>query len=186
MNKIWFTSDTHLNHAKILEYCPNRQFETVQEHDEYLIKTWNSKIGQNDTVFHLGDFSFGTVEYSVNILSRLNGKKVLIAGNHDARHLNKVMFCDGWRVIHNSYFELRTTYEGENVYIIMCHYPLETWNKQRYGTIHLHGHCHSPPDKIKPSYIPNRFDVGVDGRVDHAPWEKNELISFIRTRGENV
>lgn len=175
MNKIWIISDTHFGHENILQYCPNRQFNTINEHDEYLIKTWNAKVLPNDTVFHLGDFAFG-LNNGINILSRLNGKKVLIAGNHDQRYLNKSAFRQQWTIIHNGYFELKTSLHGQNVFIVLCHYPLETWNKQYYGTYHFHGHCHSTPDKIKPSEVKNRKDVGIDSRIDLSPYELSELI----------
>lgn len=44
--------------------------------------------------------------------------------------------------------------------IVLCHYPLESWDSCLYGSIHLHGHCHHnlPPDPDK-----LRQDVGVDG-----------------------
>lgn len=182
MNKIYFTSDTHFGHGNVLGYCPNRKFETIEDHDAYLINTWNSKIKPDDTVFHLGDFSFGSVDYGVQLLNKLNGKKVLVAGNHDARHLNKPAFCNGWRVIHNSYYELRDSYNGQNVFIVLCHYPLETWNKQHYGSFHLHGHVHSTPSFSKVRVVKNRQDVGVDSREDLGPWEKNELLSSIEQK----
>ena len=39
-NKIWFTSDTHFYHNKIVEYC-QRPFASVEEMNEELIARWN-------------------------------------------------------------------------------------------------------------------------------------------------
>lgn len=54
-----------------------------EEMNEALISIWNSTIQPKDTIFHLGDFSFGNVEETMAILQRLNGKIHLIQGNHD-------------------------------------------------------------------------------------------------------
>ena len=58
-NKIWVTSDTHFYHRRILEYeASSRPFKDIDEMNEELIRRWNKKVGTNDIVFHLGDFSF--------------------------------------------------------------------------------------------------------------------------------
>ena len=54
---VWFTSDTHFCHEKILKY-DNLPFENIEERDETLIKNWNEKVGKKDKVYHLGDFAF--------------------------------------------------------------------------------------------------------------------------------
>lgn len=83
--RTFFTSDTHFGHNKILEFCKARGvlWPTVEEHDEGLIDNWNSVVSPNDTVFHLGDFAFAGRERIDEILDRLNGKIILIRGNHD-------------------------------------------------------------------------------------------------------
>ena len=51
----FFTSDTHFNHANIIRFC-NRPFIDVAQMNETLIANWNKVVGEDDTVFHLGDF----------------------------------------------------------------------------------------------------------------------------------
>lgn len=80
--KFFAISDTHFGHAKIIDYC-NRPFSSVEEMDEVMIKNWNETVSNNDTVLHLGDFGLGNKEYIASIVKRLNGKKILILGNHD-------------------------------------------------------------------------------------------------------
>lgn len=82
---IFFTSDTHFGHKNIIEYC-KRPFETIEEMDETIIANWNRDVTDDDTVYHLGDFGFGTAKRLAELRERLNGKIVLILGNHDKGH----------------------------------------------------------------------------------------------------
>jgi calcineurin-like phosphoesterase family protein len=174
---IFFTSDTHYNHQNILKYCPNRKFNNIDDHNECLIKAWNDVVSENDVVFHLGDFAFGRIEDSLSILDKLKGKKVLIAGNHDVRHLNYSLFRDHFNSIKFGYHEVEVSFQGRNTLVVLCHYPLESFNKMRYGSFHLHGHCHTPPGELKVRAMDHRKDVGVDSRDDHAPWSKDVLLT---------
>jgi len=86
---IFFTSDHHFGHANIIKFEPlNRvdarggMFETVEQMDEFLILRWNEVVGVNDLVYHLGDASYKR-ETLRAVLPRLNGRKILICGNHD-------------------------------------------------------------------------------------------------------
>lgn len=80
----WITSDLHFWHANIIKFC-NRPFATVEEMNEVLISNWNAVVQPEDTVYVVGDFSmaFRPVELYTK---RLNGKKILVAGNHDFCH----------------------------------------------------------------------------------------------------
>lgn len=80
--KIWFSSDHHFGHANIIKYC-NRPFGSVAHMDEALIHLWNEVVGPDDKVYYLGDFSLARIEYIEPIVQRLNGKKILVHGNHD-------------------------------------------------------------------------------------------------------
>lgn len=177
---IWFSSDQHFFHANILKHCLNRKFSSVEEHDAHLIKVWNERVKPEDTVFTLGDFAFGQVEKSFPVLDSLNGKKILITGNHDVRHLKSDDFKSRFAAVHFGYHELEVKFEGHRILIVLCHYPLESWNKMRYNSFHLHGHCHTPVGETRMKKMMNRKDVGVDSRDDHAPWEKDELLTFIK------
>ena len=84
----FFTSDTHFNHANIIRFC-NRPFKDVEQMNEVMIANWNSVIGKDDTVFHLGDFCLGGAAEWTKILDRLNGKIYLIMGNHDLKNIRQ-------------------------------------------------------------------------------------------------
>jgi calcineurin-like phosphoesterase family protein len=82
---IYFTSDTHFFHGNIIGYC-NRPFADIDTMNEGLIEKWNRRVTPEDTVYHLGDVSFGKLEATQAIIQRLNGYKILVKGNHDRSH----------------------------------------------------------------------------------------------------
>lgn len=57
MSKVFFTSDHHFGHKLIIDF-ESRPFSGVEEMNRTMIENWNSVVGEGDTVFHLGDFSF--------------------------------------------------------------------------------------------------------------------------------
>lgn len=82
MTNVFFTSDHHFGHKLIIDF-ESRPFGSAGEMDQSMIASWNAVVGKGDKVFHLGDFSFLNQEATRNIVSALNGYKILILGNHD-------------------------------------------------------------------------------------------------------
>src|SRR5574344_1137749 len=80
--RVFVTSDTHFSHTNIIKYC-NRPFANAAEMNETLIKRWNSCVNPNDVVIHCGDFALDPSSDMDTIVPRLNGRIVLILGNHD-------------------------------------------------------------------------------------------------------
>lgn len=154
---IYFTSDTHYFHKKIIEYC-NRPFKSVEEMNETLIANYNMLVKPDDVVYHLGDFAFAKPGQTKEIFYRLNGKKILIHGNHDVdpKYSGRELYRELFHETHD-YLELKIN--GER--IVMFHFPIESWNKRHRSAIHVHGHTHATYDERNKN-VPNRFDVGVD------------------------
>ena len=151
MDNDFITSDSHWFHKKIIEYC-NRPFSSIEEMNEVLIQRWNEVVKPKDTVYHLGDFIWSSSIIKIKeICDRLNGKKILIFGNHDDKKqlLNSGCFSQCF-----SYYD----FKFKDKFIVLSHYPMEVWNKKHHGAVHFHGHCHGTLERI----IPNRFDAGVD------------------------
>lgn len=91
-SRTWIIADTHFGHRLMAQA---RGYVSVRDHDEDLIKRWNSVVCSKDVVWHLGDVLFGTQGFA--LLARLQGTKKLIMGNHDrypveryAEHFSKV------------------------------------------------------------------------------------------------
>lgn len=155
---LYFVADTHLGHGNIIKYCA-RPFSSTHEHDQALISNWNSVVKENDTVYHLGDFGLAHPKYLLDLSSMLNGKIILIKGNHDKAI--KGQLAKRFSEIHVGYHELKKQ-DPEmdmNQLIVLCHYPLLTWNKRYFGSWHLHGHVHG---NIPGTDDTARLDVGVD------------------------
>jgi len=79
----FFTSDQHFGHANIIALV-GRPFQSVQEMNATIVERFNAVVTPEDTVFHLGDFCFRTTISGVTqMLGQLNGRHILVAGNHD-------------------------------------------------------------------------------------------------------
>ena len=144
---IWFTSDTHFAHKKIIEYC-DRPFSSVEEMDRAIINNWNSIVGKGDDIYHLGDFCFGD---SSKYTRQLNGCIHLIPGSHDE---NTVGWCDPVVTIKTPIID---EVSGRHIRITMCHYAMRSWPLSHYASWHIYGHHHG---KLPPYGL--SFDVGVD------------------------
>jgi calcineurin-like phosphoesterase family protein len=70
-------------------------------------------------------------------MRRLNGRKILVEGNHDRKLLNDPVFRSCFEEVHKY---LWITYEGTQV--IMSHYPFLEWDQMHRGSVHFHGHLH--------------------------------------------
>ena len=181
---LWFTSDTHFNHKHIIDFC-KRPFNDVCEHDQKLIENWNSVVGPDDTIFHLGDFVFGGFPKWKEIVSQLNGHIYLIRGNHD----DKQWTAGIQTLFEDSNYQARILVDGRTVYLnhfpFLCfaHGSIDTY-KDSYS-IQLFGHIHSGPnsssrDVSRSSILyPTQYDVGVDNN-NYTPisWEQiNKIIT---------
>ena len=164
---IFFTSDTHFGHSKIIDYC-KRPFSSIEEHDKTLIQNWNNTVGQDDTVFHLGDFAYGNSQFIANIIKQLNGNIILIKGNHDLRNMNPTLY----NIFSDVVYQARILIDKQTVYL--NHFPFLCFDhgdinlyKDNYS-IQLFGHVHSGPltsseDVNRLNILfPTQYDVGID------------------------
>ena len=158
MNNIFFTADNHYQHEKIIKLC-SRPYNSVEEMDEALIKNWNNRVSRKDTVYIIGDFAY---KNHGRFQQQLNGKKILIRGNHDRMSQEQL----------RNFTEVHDLLDRviDNTEVIMCHYAMRTWNHSFNGSsFHVYGHSH----QRLPEYDDVRScDVGVDGwEYSPIPWE---------------
>ena len=168
--QLYFTSDTHYMHKNICRGTTSwgnaddftRDFDTLDQMNDRIVNGINSAVGQDDILFHLGDWSFNGFERIAEFRNRINCRNIhLILGNHD-HHIDRDR--EGIRGLFasvNQYLELEVKgHDWEQNYVLM-HYPIVSWNKMNDGVIHLHGHVHLPANsRIGKG---KTMDVGVDG-----------------------
>lgn len=176
MGEVRFWSDTHFNHQKILEYQPGRGVwmgidgfpqTNVTYMNEWLIHLWNLRVRKDDHIWFGGDLAMGRRADAQDIFGRLNGHKHLVRGNHD----NKVIEKLGWESVH----DIVQVRSGDALFVI-CHYPFEVWDRAHHGAIHLHGHSHG---NLK-TFLPRRFDIGVDGIGWQGPVSPQQIIEMAK------
>lgn len=163
----FFTADTHFGHGKLLRTRP--AFATVEEHDAAMIARWNAAVGPDDIVWHLGDVVHGpSRERCGEIFAALNGRKRLVAGNHDTNRVLTLPW-DG-PVVDSERLTLRDA-AGRKHRLFLAHYAHRAWPGVWRGVRHLFGHTHASLPGTAQS-----CDVGVDA-WDFAPASLEAIVA---------
>lgn len=172
MSEVWFISDTHFGHKKVLTFVDYEdkllrpEFEDINHMNETLISNWNSVIKPNDKVYHLGDFAFGrrTID---EIAPRLNGRKVLILGNHDL-HIDLL----------SKYFKIKLChkFKTENTPFVLSHMPIHANALTGCPALaNVHGHNHRPNNYEGSQYI----NITVEA-TNYMPVNWNFILSKVK------
>lgn len=168
--KTFLISDTHFGHQGVCNFLRDdntklRPWNTAEEMDEDLVKNWNEVVGQKDRVYHLGDVVIN--RKALKTLSRLNGRKVLIKGNHDIFRINDYL----------SYFDdIRGYHVLDN--FILSHVPLHTCNLYRWNC-NIHGHLHHRRVQSQDNIDTRYFNVSVEC-INYTPIEFSDLKNKIK------
>ena len=191
MPAVFLVSDTHFGHAGVCRFTRNdgftklRPWDDPTEMDEAMIQAWNERVRPNDKVYHLGDVVIN--RKALSTLSRLNGDKVLIRGNHD------IFRDDEYR----EYFRELRAYHVMNG-MILSHIPVHEASLGRFG-VNIHGHLHANRvmkphgvdartgetlygDEIDPRY----HCVCVEQTPDFAPILFEDVLKRIEEEGGTV
>jgi len=182
MPATFLVSDTHFSHSGVCRFLRGdgvtklRPWDDVNEMDEAMIKAWNERVGPKDKVYHLGDVVIK--RKALAILSRLNGDKVLIKGNHDIFDLKD----------YTPYFRDIRAYHVMNG-MILSHIPVSSESLGRFGT-NIHGHLHDKRVMTR-KWFRNVVDVRyhnvcVEQNVDFAPILFEDVVKRIKAEGGNV
>lgn len=130
----YYISDTHFGHSNCLHF-DNRPFKDCVEQEAEMIKRWNAVVKSDDTVYILGDFCWVKNDW-VRILKQLNGRKILIKGNHDNKLGDDIK--KQFEAIYD-YLEI----VDNNRPVTLSHYPIPCFKGQYFGAYMLYGHVHS-------------------------------------------
>lgn len=165
----YFTADLHFFHEQLLqsEHFSPRPYDNLQDEHQGLQQAWNTRVTENDTVYHLGDLAFLNKIKPVKkgykalyeLLLSLNGQIVLIKGNHDTRDLFKYLQNQ-----HATLSDDRPKFKFHDVGMIvkanhhqffLTHYPLILGPTA--SSVNLHGHIHHSQVAIA-----ENINVGID------------------------
>lgn len=126
----WITTDTHLGHRKMEEYC-NRPSDF-----EFRIQKGFKVLTESDVLIHLGDVCIGEdAKWHEMMIRYLPCKKWLVRGNHDKK-TNSWYLEHGWDFVGE---EIRMKYYNR-IIIAFSHYPIKYNND---FDINIHGHFHN-------------------------------------------
>lgn len=190
MPSVFLVSDTHFGHEKCCtvfkreDGSPLRPFASGEEMDEAMVARWNERVRPSDKVYHLGDVVIS--RRYLKTLSRLNGDKVLIRGNHDifqlADYLEHFRDVRGYHVMNG---------------MILSHIPVHSDSLGRFG-VNIHGHLHAgrvrkargvdavTGEVLYGSEIDPRYHCVCVEQTDFAPILFEHVLDRIRAEGGTV
>lgn len=180
---IWFTSDLHLGHARVLKFT-DRPWDTIDEMNDALVGNINARVAPNDTLYILGDYSFKiTAAGAYALRKRIQCHDIrLVPGNHD-RDWTRLEVADAFTVE-----PMITTIKvhGGSQKVVLSHFPMADWPSMSHGSWHLHGHIHSSGmdyNKFNRRQGILRYDVGVDAN-GAAPVSLDEISEWFASVDE--
>ncbi len=165
-------ADTHFGHAGIVKLCHRPFLDSAGEPDvdlmdRTMIEGWNAVVRKDDTVIHCGDFAHRADTHKLwNYFERLNGKKILVRGNHDGPETLALPWASQHDILCASIDSTR---------VVICHYAMRTWPGVRKGTLMLYGHNHGRLPGNQQS-----MDIGVDV-MGFAPVRLNTIKARLAT-----
>ena len=184
---------THYNHKNICSSTTEwkdandktRDFKSLNHMNDTIVNNINRRVGEDDILFHLGDWSFGGFEKIQEFRDRIICKNIhLVFGNHDKHILNNKSDIQRLFSSISHYIDLdvrRPSKKGkgsiDRFRFILMHYPIASWDSMNDGVMHLHGHVHLP----KHQRIGNgrSLDVGIDGN-GLEPISLDEVVSLLK------
>ncbi len=156
----FFSSDLHFGHTNVIEYS-GRPHASTDEMNANIIERWNTIVHPDDEVFVLGDVALGKLGETLPLVAQLNGRKLLLPGNHD-RCWHGHRKTGTWEQRYQDYGfaeVLTDAYEAQSVIlsngqrVLLCHFPYIgdhsadiRFEEHRLDDDHqtwiLHGHVH--------------------------------------------
>jgi len=186
MNVSGFYSDPHFGHKNIVEFC-GRPFRSWQHMEEGLVERYNDKVKDKDLIIWVGDcFFYKSVTEAKFLLDMMNGRKILVMGNHDVRNgkyfmaeagfdavIEKEMFlCIGGRICRVNHYPYWKTPHGRKTGGMDDRYR-ERRPPRVKGEVLIHGHTHSNERRSG-----NSIHVGLDA-WDYGPAMMNEVAELV-------
>jgi len=173
MSATFLTADPHFGHEGVCRFLRKdgtklRPWNSAEEMDEAMVKLWNETVSKNDKVYMLGDIVIN--RKALPTLSRLNGDKILIRGNHDIFKLGD----------YSKYFrDIRATHIMKG--LICTHIPIHPDSLARFGC-NVHGHLHEKR-VMRNDEIDNRYICVSVEHTEFKPISLEDLRDRILKQG---
>ena len=142
--KIWLSSDYHFNHDKEFIWKV-RGFGSVEEMNETIVKKNNECVAPEDTLIICGDLMLGgadKLEEGLALLNRMNGRKLVVGGNHDTTNRREAYLKAGISVFDAYAFTYRKYHFYASHYPTLCS-NYDDGKTLRAKTLNLCGHTHA-------------------------------------------
>ena len=134
---IYYISDLHIGHKNAIRF-DERPFADIDDMEREIVRRWNEKVGADDDVYILGDVFYRYKGNRADFLKRLGGRLHLIVGNHDFEILKNEAALGCFESVD----KLRQIVD-DGRRVVMCHYPIISWNMKHFGAYHVYGHVHA-------------------------------------------
>ena len=176
---IYYISDTHFGDLRVFNKC-SRPFSGLYELETEIVKRWNNKVLDTDTVYILGDIADDDYTDAIDIFRKLKGIKHFIIGNHDLKMLDLIKKSNVFKTV-----EFMSLIEDKGRKVCLCHYPLMDWMEFSRGGYHVYGHIHNKTPKNDPAYKQIKefykdkpcYNCGVDV-TNYEPVTLDEMIKL--------
>lgn len=180
---IYYIADIHFNDLRVFNKC-SRPFANLEEYKNEIIKRWNTKVNEDDTIYVLGDIAEDSFTEVFGILKQLKGIKYMIIGNHDLKMLATYKSCGVFKSV-----EFMALIDDNGRKVCLCHYPVMDWMEFSRGGYLVYGHIHNKTGKNNPAYpqIKEFFKdkLGYNAGVDVCNYEPVTLDEMIKLKEVN-
>lgn len=214
MSNIYIISDTHFGHKNIASKNDSswkegqRHYNSLHEMNKDLIEGINKTVGQDDVLYHLGDWSFGGIENVWNFRKRIICENVhLILGNHDHHIENDkiIQILDEDKDLCFNRFGGFSAIKAGDLFssvshvkeikvngktFFLSHYSHRVWPGSHKGVYHLYGHSHDSLDCDRDSgkliEYGKSMDCGIDSAIrilgEARPFALSEITRILDKR----
>lgn len=156
----YLIGDLHFGEQGMFNRTYSKTFDSKEEYIESLVKNYNSIVTKNHTVLFLGDLGRG--EQLREYIPKMNGRKILILGNHD--NYAKRFYNDLFDEVYDHPLFLTNR-------IVVSHEPIPV----EPGVLNIHGHTHM---------VRLKSEQHINICVEHTDYKPVRLKHYIGRLGD--
>jgi calcineurin-like phosphoesterase family protein len=152
---------------------------------EAIIQRHNAIVGEDDLTYLLGDFAFCKPDQAMKFMMRMNGKKILVHGNHDRKLVGSNEFKDSSMrrmagLIEDTPYKMishKHPNNGASYGVALFHFRIAEWDGAHRGSLHCYGHSHGsgPISEFR------CMDIGLDTN-DLRPYRMDDVVRVLSAK----